>query len=64
MTLPTTAPSLEGVPSNQVFIKVYPLSRLNTEKTGSLPIRARSGNQYVMIASPKVTAIELQPTRQ
>jgi hypothetical protein len=35
--------------SNQVFTKVYPLSRLYTDNTGHFPIRARSGNQNVMI---------------
>jgi hypothetical protein len=50
MTLPTTAPSPEGVPSNEVFIKVYPISRLYTDDTGRFPIRACSGNQYIMIA--------------
>jgi hypothetical protein len=48
-TLPT-APSPEDMPSNQVFIKVYPLSRLYTDNTSRFPIRARSGNQYIMIA--------------
>ncbi len=38
------------MPSNQVFIKVYPLSRLYTDDTGRFPIRARLGNQYIMIA--------------
>ncbi len=36
--------------SNQVFIKVHPLSRLYTDDTGCFPVKARSGNQYVMIA--------------
>jgi hypothetical protein len=49
-TLPTAAPSPEDMLSNQVFIKVYPLSRLYTDNTGHFPIRARLGNQYVMIA--------------
>jgi hypothetical protein len=48
--LPTAAPSPKGMLSNQVFIKVYPLSRLYTDDTGHFPIRARSGNQYIMIA--------------
>jgi hypothetical protein len=37
-------------PSNQVFIKVYPLSKLFTEDTGRFLVRESSGNQYVMIA--------------
>jgi hypothetical protein len=48
--LPTAAPGPTDVPSNQVFIKVYPLSRLYTDNTGHFPIRARTGNQYIMIA--------------
>jgi hypothetical protein len=48
--LPTTATSPMDVPSNQVFIMVYPLSRLYTDDTGCFPVRARSGNQYIMIA--------------
>jgi hypothetical protein len=37
-------------PSNQVFIKVNPLNRLYTDDTGHFPVKACSGNQYVMIA--------------
>jgi hypothetical protein len=50
MTLLTTAPSPKGMPFNQIIIKVYPLSRLYTDNTGRFPIRARLGNQYIMIA--------------
>jgi hypothetical protein len=35
--------------SNQVFIVTQPLSKLFTDDTGRFPVRARSGNQYVMI---------------
>ncbi len=49
MALPTAAPSPEGMPSNQVFIEVYPLSRLYTDNTDRFPIRACSGDQYIMI---------------
>jgi hypothetical protein len=49
-SLPTAAPSPTDVPSNQVFIMVYPLSRLYTDNTGRFPIRAHLGNQYIMIA--------------
>jgi hypothetical protein len=38
------------VPSNQVFIVTKPLSKLFTDNTGRFPIRACSGNQYIMIA--------------
>jgi hypothetical protein len=39
-----------AMPSNQVFVVTKPLSKLFTNNTGRFPIRARSGNQYVMIA--------------
>jgi hypothetical protein len=38
--LPTTPPSSADEPSNQVFIKVYPLSKLYTDDTGRFPVRA------------------------
>jgi hypothetical protein len=44
------SPATVDSPSNQVFIKVHPLSRLYTDDTGCFPVKARSGNQYVMIA--------------
>jgi hypothetical protein len=37
-------------PSNLVFVVTKPLSKLFTNNTGRFPIRACSGNQYVMIA--------------
>jgi hypothetical protein len=43
-------PATVDSPSNQVFIKVHPLSRLYTEDAGHFLVKARSGNQYVMIA--------------
>jgi hypothetical protein len=39
-----------ATPSNQVFVVTELLSKLFTNNTGRLPIRAHSGNQYVMIA--------------
>jgi hypothetical protein len=48
--LPTTSPSSMDEPSNQVLNKVYPLSKLYMDDTGPFPVRAQSGNQYVMIA--------------
>jgi hypothetical protein len=39
-----------ATPSNQVFLITKLLSKLFTNNTGRFPIRARSGNQYVMIA--------------
>ena len=37
-------------PSNELFITVLPISKLYTDDTGKFPVKARSGNQYVMIA--------------
>ncbi len=37
-------------PSNLVFVKTQPLSKLYTNDTGCFPVRACSGNQYVVIA--------------
>jgi hypothetical protein len=37
------------MPSNQVFVITKPLSKLFTNNTGHFPVRACSGNQYVMI---------------
>jgi len=36
--------------SNQIFVVTQPLSKLFTNDTGRFLVRARSGNQYVMIA--------------
>jgi hypothetical protein len=47
--LPTASPSPKDLPSNQVFIKVYPLRRLYTDNTGRFHIRSCLGNQYIMI---------------
>ena len=33
-----------------LFVQMYPISKLYTDNTGRFPIKARSGNQYVMIA--------------
>jgi hypothetical protein len=46
VALPTPA----ATASNQVFIVTQPLSELFTDDTGRFHVRARSGNQYVMIA--------------
>jgi hypothetical protein len=37
-------------PSSEVYVNVYPIGKLYTEDTGHFPVKARSGNQYVMIA--------------
>ncbi len=34
----------------EVFLYVYPISKLYTDDMGCFPIQARLGNQYVMIA--------------
>ncbi len=47
---PSQPPTTVDLPSHQVFIKVHPLSRLYTDGTGCFPVKARSGNQYVLIA--------------
>jgi hypothetical protein len=39
-----------AAPSNQVFVITPLLSKLFTNNTGQFPIRACSGNQYVLIA--------------
>jgi len=38
------------VPSNELFIHVLPIGKLYTDDTGCFPVKAHSGNQYVMIA--------------
>jgi hypothetical protein len=43
-------PKASTLPSNEVYICVCPISKLYTDNMGWLPIKARSGNQYVMIA--------------
>ncbi len=45
MVLPTPITT----PSNQVYVATQPLSKHFTGNTGCFPVRARSGNQYVMI---------------
>ncbi len=47
---PAIAPQLSTLPSNEVYIWVYPISKLYMDNMGWFPIKARSGNQYVMIA--------------
>jgi hypothetical protein len=36
--------------TNELYITDFPLAKLYTNNTGRLPIRARSGNQYIIIA--------------
>ncbi len=42
--------AVHEIPSNEVFIQVVPISKLYTDNTGRFPVKARSGNQYIMIA--------------
>ncbi len=44
------SPQPSESPSSEVYITVYPISKLYTDDTGRFPVKARSGNQYVMIA--------------
>jgi hypothetical protein len=48
--LPAIAPKELELPSNEVHIRVVPISKLYTDDTGCFPVKARSGNEYVMIA--------------
>jgi hypothetical protein len=48
--LSAIAPKEPELPSNKVHIRVVPISKLYTDDTGRFPVKARSGNQYVMIA--------------
>ncbi len=48
--LSAKAPQASTLPSNEVYIRVYPISKLYMDNTGRFPIKACSGNQYVMIA--------------
>jgi hypothetical protein len=50
LSLPAIPPPTEDIPSNKVFVCIYPISKLNTDDTGHFPIKACSRNQYVMIA--------------
>ena len=38
------------LPSNELHVQVVPISKLYTDDTGCFPVKARSDNQYVMIA--------------
>jgi hypothetical protein len=48
--LPAIAPKQPELMANKVHIRVVPISKLYTDDTGRFPVKARSGNQYVMIA--------------
>jgi hypothetical protein len=46
-------------PTNQVIFRVVPLATLFTDDFGRFPIRARSGNQYIMLAYHDATNVIL-----
>jgi hypothetical protein len=48
--LPAVVPQASDLPSNKVHIHVVPISKLYMDDTGRFPVKARLGNQYVMIA--------------
>jgi hypothetical protein len=50
LLLPAIAPQASSLPSKKVHISVFPISKLYTDDTGQFPVKASSGNQYVMIA--------------
>jgi hypothetical protein len=47
---PAIAPQASTLPSYEVYICIYPICKFYTDDTGWFPIKASSGNQYVMIA--------------
>ena len=51
---------------NELYVKVIQKHILYTDDTGRVPIRARSGNQYVMVAyhSSNVILVEPFPSRK
>ena len=52
---PITSPQEHVLPqfwSNELHIHVTHISKLYTDDTGRFPVHARSGNRYIMIASP------------
>jgi hypothetical protein len=50
LPLPAIKPPAPELASNEIFVNVFPLSKLYTNDTGHFPVRAHSGNQYIMIA--------------
>jgi hypothetical protein len=49
LLIPAIAPQATDLPSNEVFVRIYPISKLYTDNKGGFSIKDRSGNQYVMI---------------
>jgi hypothetical protein len=61
-TLPPDHAASPTPESNVVHLCELPLSRLYTDDTGRFPIRAQSGNQYIMVAYHTMSnAILIQP---
>ena len=64
---PTTTPPPPLAPppaltTNEVYLTEIPASTLFTDDTGRFPVRARSGNQYIMVAYHQdANAILVQP---
>jgi hypothetical protein len=58
------APALPADALREVFLYVYPISKLYTGDTGWFPVQARVGNQYVMIAYHTDGNLILQPAFQ
>jgi hypothetical protein len=50
LLLPAIAPPTEDTPSNEVFVCIYPISKLYTFGTSCFPIKVHLVSQYVMIA--------------
>ncbi len=50
LPLPAIEPPAPELASNEIFVNVFPLSKLYTDNTGCFPVRACSVNQYIMIA--------------
>ena len=46
---------------NGLHVKVYHQSNLYTDDTGGFPTRARSGNQYIMVAYHSSNVILIEP---
>ena len=46
---------------NKLHVKVYHQSKLYTDDTGRFPTRARSGNQYVIVAYHSSNVILIEP---
>ena len=46
---------------NELHVKVYHQSKLYTDDTGRFPTRARSGNQYIMVAYHSSNVILIEP---